>query len=181
MMIFIAIAVALMGLIAILFMAMMGHPIIAGLLAIVLAAFEYILFLQKGKIDEQDSYKKLQNIDHKHGFAQHIRILKDCCDSVEKKREFFMENSDEGDGVRESFNIISDKIYQNAGKAALYLENYDRSADSNSYMNNLVNSSEAMRNSLSELYELVLQMNDSTSDVDASFVDDMLKSLKNVL
>lgn len=121
-----------------------------------------------------------ENSKAKSHFDYEITLLKDAYKSVELKREFF-KAYEEGDSIRKAYDLIDSKIKSNIRSASEYMKYYDYVTLPNTrYLDDLVSECKFLIKKLSKLYDLVLEMKDSTTDVDASFVDDMLKSLVEV-
>lgn len=132
-------------------------------------------------IKDNDKIANLKNADTHRLFQKEIYVLEKSIKSVEFYRPIF-EKYDHNSNLYETYETLSNMAYSNIDRAIKWIMHYDYiSRPSITYLKNIVKSAELVVQKLNELDELVLKMDDSTSNIDMSFVDDMLLSLKEVL
>lgn len=128
-----------------------------------------------------DILVKLKRAD-KHGvFTNQIAIICRAVESVEFYRPIFGKY-EEGNSIRNTFELLAEKTEGTVIKAIRWLSQYNKASNpSTEYMTALSRDCNYVMQKLNELNELVLQVEDSATDKDISFVDDMLSSLKEML
>lgn len=145
----------------------------------------YLFYVIKVNLDylhseDENPMERLKNADKRGLFREEILTLEKSIRSIEFYRDKF--HAEEiSDGIREAYDLLSDKAYENIIQAAKWIEHYDYITNpSREYLHRLVGSSIEVTKKVNELDELMLTMNDSITDVDTTYVDDLLASLREV-
>lgn len=153
--------------------------LIAG--ALLLAWFVYVLIVNyKSLVRDTSIVKRLRRADRKNIFHFEVNFFIKLSKSVEFYEEVFR---DADESVLKAYTMLADKANSNIEKAIRWMNNYDTvQRPPTYYIEKLVGRSEVLLDKFSELNELVLRINDETiHDVDITFVDAMLESLRDVL
>lgn len=83
--------------------------------------------------------------------------------------------------VSKSYELISRQMNNIIASAVKYIKTYDYvSRPRAQYLGKLICQSDELVKKLHELQELILKVDDSTSDVDISYVDDLLSALRDM-
>lgn len=141
----------------------------------------YMIICNVHLFKSDDIRQKLVQVDSRREFAVYVKEICNAIDSVEFYRNVFANYPPES-SIHETFAFLDKKAYQNAERGYRWLKTYNYiSKPSIKYIVELANNSFELTKRLSELNELMIKVEDSTSDVDISYVDDLLASLKEVL
>lgn len=124
---------------------------------------------------------KLLNADHKGYFRTEIDSIISAIDSVEFYKPVFS-GYDESSSIRKTYDLLAKKCDNNVQKAVRWMGNYNyASKPSTKYLSDIAENSRYITQKLDELNELVIQVEDSAAETDISYVDDLLKSLKEIV
>ncbi|MBO5434368.1 hypothetical protein J6A31_00905 [bacterium] len=159
--------------------ALIGHPI--WFLVIFFVWIGYMLVLNVNLIQDNNPMTALRKSDKKHLFTSEIEVLEKSIQSVDFYSDIFTKY-ESGDKIRDMYDSLSERAHDNIDKATRWIRGYNYIANPpRDYILKLVQTNLSIVAKLSELNDLLLQVEDSTSDTDMSFVDDMLVSLKEML
>ena len=126
--------------------------------------------------------QQLWDVDKQGFFSRQRQELLEAKYVADSKSEFFEGSCEEDDSVMQTYTLICERIESNIKSALRFIGQYDYiNYPSYSYLDRLEKDSRDMVHRLNDLSELVLQIEDSASDVDITFADSMLESLKEVL
>lgn len=136
-------------------------------------------------VRQMDNIYMLRKFKNKGLFVNEIEILEQAVQSVEFYNEVFSKY-EQGDVIRDVYDETSKRIYNNVDKAIRWLEcyNYENRhtfGTSHDYIINLANDSKAFVTKMTELVDMLIMVDDTASETDMCFVDDILQSLKEVL
>jgi len=131
-------------------------------------------------IKSKDLMGRLKSAN-KHGMFRHqVSVIEDSYLAIEHKSEFFM-SYDESSSIRKAYDLLQKQMLSNLNASVKYLEGYDyRTRPSTRYIDNICRECEELVSKLNDLSELVASIDDSASDVDVTYVDDLIKSLRSV-
>lgn len=167
--------------------AFIGQPVAAtcmGAIMIICLTITYFEWTQRKQTEENEMSKILHNLvkaDKSKSFSWHIERFTREILSINIKEEFFKQ-SDPESSVWKSYELIKNKIISNIESATVYIKQYDFVLmPDKDYVDKKVKENEKLVKKLSELSDLVIQIQDSTSEVDDSFADDMLNALKRMV
>lgn len=149
--------------------------------------FCYNLFYNKTskeiKNNEKTRIKRLEKLIKRNKFNNSIKTLLDSLQVLEFRREFF-EHYDDG-SIRKSFDLLDREISVNVEIAISFMEQYNYDAIYNMQsMDRLQIATDKCAKAtkkLRELYELTVKVDDSTNNLDISYVDDLLVGLKEMI
>lgn len=131
-------------------------------------------------IKENDLLGLLRSANKHRYFNHQVSTLSDCYNAIEQKREYF-ETYPEDNSIRKSYVLLSKQITANIRAATNYMSGYDYVTKSSyNYLDRICNQSCDLVQKLHELSDLVAQVDDSASNVDITYVDDFIKSLRSV-
>lgn len=83
--------------------------------------------------------------------------------------------------ITKAYNLISTQMDNTVESAIKYIKTYDyHTRPRPGYLLDLCNKSNQLVRRLHELQELILKVDDSTSDVDITYVDDLLDALREM-
>lgn len=100
--------------------------------------------------------------------------------AVESQSEH-LQGYDADSSITKSYQMISSQMKNIMESAIKYISTYNYfSRPVPSYLEKLVHQADGLVTKLNELMELLIQVEDSTSDVDVSYVDDLLDSLRQM-
>ena len=141
----------------------------------------YMIILNIHLLREDDIKANLLKVDTKKVFTPYVREICNALDSVEFYREVFSSYPPDN-SIHQTFEYLDKKAYQNAERAYRWIKTYNHIVSpSQKYIVELANNSYEISQKLSELNELMIKVEDSTSDIDITYVDDLLLSLKELL
>lgn len=141
----------------------------------------YMIVCNVHLLKSDDIKTQLIKADSKRAFAPYVKELCNAVDSVEFYREVFSKYPPDN-SIHVTFEYLDKKAYQNAERGYRWLKSYNYiTSPSHRYIVELANSSYEISKKLGELNELMIKVEDSTSDVDITYVDDLLVSLKELL
>lgn len=114
-------------------------------------------------------------------FEAQITRLSKVYNAISNRQDFYS-RYEEGDSIRSAYDLLQKQIASNIVQATNYIKHYDYiTKPRTTYLDEIVRNSNELLTKSIELSELVLQIEDSTSDVDTTYVDDMLESLRKVV
>lgn len=143
--------------------------------------FIYFVISNVRMMKSESPIERLKKADERRLFRKEINVIITTVESVEFYREVFSK-FDESSPVIRTFNILAEKTESNVDKAVNWISTYNyHTRPPKNYLDSLVSSCQAISAKLSELNELVIKIDDDTNDVDMTFVDDMLSSLKEIV
>lgn len=132
-------------------------------------------------VKSKDKIATLNRADKKHLFTPQINTLTKLLQSVEFYRQIFSKY-DETSSVKETFNMLSDDAYLTVDKAIKWINSYDHNTcPTTEYIVNLAERAATIISKLNELNETLIRIEDSTQADTMEDVDDLLKSLKEIL
>lgn len=141
----------------------------------------YMIICNMYLLRSDDIKKKLMQADSRHEFKGYVKAICNAIDSVEFFRHVFSEYPPDNP-IHETFDFLDKKAYQNAERAYRWIKTYNYIIKpSQEYIIRLAENSYQITQKLSDLNELMIKVEDSTSNVDISYVDDLLMSLKELL
>lgn len=142
----------------------------------------YFITSKKEAKKSADDYKQaLIVLDKGKKFTKQINMIVDAMRSYDIKREFFDTVAD-NESITKAVDLIHQKIVHNYESAKTFLKYYDwKLKPASPYFDKLAESSKLMSVKLSELTELISEVQDSTSDVDISYVVDFTSSLSSMI
>lgn len=163
-------------------MALKGKFVLAvclGIMAVLILVM--ILRMKQDRKEEVGLVYELKNADKRKLFSNQTYTLAAAWHSVLLKEDFFREPGT-ADSIRESYEMIREAIEHDVQSAVNFMQHYDwiQKPDPK-YLNKTCSHADALAKKLSELSDIVLEINDSASDVDISFADNMLESLKELV
>lgn len=167
----------------IVFMMFLHFPklLVYGLLVVwfVLVIYQNYSLLMKS--NESDIIYELKKANKKGVFDERVNAIITYYKAIEFKRDFF-ESYEEDSSIRASYELLSRQMTSNIISLTKYLRSYDYvSRPFTSYVMNIARDCKELVDKLNELSELVVKIDDSTSNVDITYVDDMLESLRKVV
>lgn len=167
----------------IVFMMFLHFPklLVYGLLVVwfVLVIYQNYSLLMKSS--ESDIIYELKKANKKKMFDVWVNDIITYYKAIEFKRDFF-EAYEEDSSIRASYELLSKQMTSNIISLTNYLKSYDYVLRPYTfYVMDTAKDCEKLVNKLNELSELVLKIDDSTSNVDITYVDDMLESLRKVV
>lgn len=130
--------------------------------------------------NSQNPLSQLQKASKQNGFIRPIRTLTTnyhaIMDWAEHAKEYDAESS-----ITKSYELLSSQMNNIIESASKYVKTYDwHTRPKPKYLLDLVDQSNKLVARLHELQELILKVDDSTSDVDITYVDDLLQALREV-
>ena len=130
--------------------------------------------------NSKNPLNQLQKVSKKNGFIRPIRTLTTnymaIMDWAEHAKEYDPESS-----ITKSYELLSSQMNNIIESAAKYVKTYDwHTRPKPKYLLDLVDQSNKLVSRLHELQELILKVDDSTSDVDITYVDDLLQALREI-
>ena len=129
---------------------------------------------------DSDIRYRLKQADSRKFFRTQVEKIIWALDSFREGNRTFCQY-EEDNSIRKTFEILNRRVWSNAEKACRFMKNYNYTSGQNmGYLTELVKDCETAVQKLSELSDLVTQVEDSASEVDISYVDDMLAALKQV-
>lgn len=132
-------------------------------------------------IKSNDIIANLKSADKRKLFHSQIDTIERCYNAIKFKEEFFDEYDDDN-SIGASYDLLMRQMIANIDSATNYIRSYDTVLRPNTeYVNNIAKNSQELVNKLNELCELVTKIDDSTSEVDITYVDDLLSSLRKVV
>lgn len=141
----------------------------------------YMIMCNVSLLKSDDIKAKLIQADKYKMFSPYVKEICNTVDSVEFYRDVFSGYPPDN-SIHETFEYLDKKAYQNAERGYRWIKTYNYiSCPSHKYIIELTNNCYEISKKLSELNELMIKVEDSASDVDISYVDDLLASLKELL
>ena len=114
-------------------------------------------------------------------FTRELTRIDKCIMSVNIKQDFFG-RYDKDSAMWQAFTTLRDAIKERRRRAHEYVKHYDYvMRPSPTYLHKQVNAAEELARKISELSDLCLQIDDAASDVDASYVGDLMSSLQDLI
>ena len=167
--------IVLLGLVVVLYFVIpLQYVVVIGVFWLVYSIYSNYALLSKTCVTS------LREADTRHLFRSEIDALESAYKSLEIKRDYF-EGYPEGDSIREAFDLIATQVEANINSATSYIAHYDYIlAPSTKYLTNLCINTRQLIIKLNELNDMVIQIDNSAGDVDTTFVDDMIKSLREM-
>lgn len=128
----------------------------------------------------RDIIAEMRRADKRHLFDTQIMVFNDANKSVQLKKELFKQYEDMGK-ISQAYEMIAIQVYNNTESALNFIKNYDYISNaSRNYLLNLTNETRELIHKLNDLGDMLLQIEDDSHDVDISYVDEMLDSLRRV-
>ena len=117
----------------------------------------------------------------RHGlFAKQTEILIKTYRSVEFHSEFF-DSEEPGSMMKEAYDLINEQVTGNISSAVKFMRSYDHiTRPPYDFLTNICSQNEELVNSLTKLVELTLKIDSKADDVDTSYVDNLIQSLKDL-
>ena len=141
----------------------------------------YIFIINHYLLKKTDLKIQLIQADKNHRFKNEVIDLLRALESVEFYKDIF-EKYEPIDPVRKTYDTLKNKAELNVQRAIKWINHYNPiSCPSAEYIWKLSSNSQQIVTKLDELDEVVIKLEDSTSDVDLSYVDNILTSLKEIL
>lgn len=143
--------------------------------------FLYMIIINAYMILSNDIKTMLRRADKHNLFTREVGNIIRAADSIAFYSDIFGKY-DEGNPIRKTYDMLRQKSDSNIQKAVKWLSQYNKiSNPSSKYIQDLSENSLQIMHKLDELNELTLQIEDSATNVDISYVDDLLKSLKEII
>lgn len=147
--------------------------LIFGIVVLIFAIYSnYVLLIR----NSDDDYL-LKQADKKGIFKNEVKGFITQHQSLEEREKVI-----EGDEkLQEVYDLVSRKVDANIDSAIKFMEMYDyiQRPDA-SYLHNLYQENQQLLRSLNEVVEQFIRLESSVHDVDTSYVDDLLVSLKEM-
>lgn len=145
----------------------------------------YMIISNVKLVRQMDNMYLLRKFKNKGLFISEIEILEQAVQSVDFYNDVFSKY-EPGDAIRDVYDETSKRICINIDKAIRWLEcyNYENRHTFNTsheYIINLANDSKSFVTKMTELVDMLIRVDDTASDTDMCFVDDILQSLREVL
>lgn len=143
--------------------------------------FIYVLIINRHLVKSDNALAKMKAADKYRRFTEQTSKIEQAANSVLFYKPIF-EKYEEDNSIRRTYQLLADKSDRNVLKATRWLSSYNHIAGQPvQYIQTLAEDSVYIINKLNELNELVLQVEDSATKVDISYVDDMLQALKEIV
>lgn len=114
-------------------------------------------------------------------FERELARINKCAKSVAIKQDFFS-RYEKDSTMWQAFVTLRDAIKERGRRADEYVKHYDYALrPTPTYLHKQVHAAEELARKLSELSDLCLQIDDAASDVDASYVGDLMSSLQDLI
>lgn len=131
-------------------------------------------------VKNTDITEDIKAANKHHVFDFEEKALIDAYQSITIRAEFF-EKLEDGDKLKETYELIRQQVLSNIKSAVQYMQTYDYvTCPSRRYIDNLRADNSKLLRQLSELVELVIKINSTADDIDLTLVDCMLESLRSV-
>lgn len=154
--------------------------VILGVIVIVLAIIVIVALNFLGAQSNSDVVERLRSSPKRGFFDNQIEHLVKNYHAIQQWGSNAKEY-DETSSITKSYNLIVSQMNNIMESAIKYIKTYDYiSQPRSTYIVGLLDKSDTLVSKLHELQELILKVDDSTSDVDISYVDDMLEALREL-
>ena len=128
----------------------------------------------------RDIIAEMKAADKRHLFDAQIMVFSDANQSILLKKELFEQYEDMGK-ISQTYEMIATQVRNNTESALNFIKNYDYISNaSRSYLLSLTSETRDLIRKLNELSDMLLKIEDDSHDVDISYVDEMLDSLRRV-
>lgn len=161
--------------------AVVSSPLLAVTLGVVwligLIYFNYVLVI---KMDNM--LYKLRSANKKNYFGHSVQCIEKQMDSIDSRKEIF-ENLEEGDKLKEIYQLVVTQFYTNVEYIVKYMKTFDYITQPKSVTNkikNLVNQNDTLVSKLNMVVESMIDVDKSVANVDTSVLDDIIDSLRSV-
>jgi hypothetical protein len=144
--------------------------------------FAYVVYANYDTlVAKNDIISALKHSDKRGHFKSYIADLVKAYNAITYKQEYFSKYEPDS-SVYKTYDLLLKRIESNIKKATNFIEGYNyQSNQSTEYIKTICLDSTKLVEKLNNLSELVLKVDDTSSDVDITYVDDMLISLREVL
>ncbi len=127
-----------------------------------------------------DTVTVIKAADRHNLFAKQTEILIKTYRSVEFHAEFF-DSEEPGSMMKEAYDLINEQVTGNISSAVKFMRSYDHiTRPPYDFLTNICSQNEELVNSLTKLVELTLKIDSKADDVDTSYVDNLIQSLKDL-
>lgn len=150
---------------------------------IVLIMWGVIIFLLNclEYLASKDICRRLVSAPKFSVFDDQVKALQRSYMSVENWRKN-AEEYEANSSIAKSYELISSQMNNILESAIKYMKTYDYVAfPEPSHLTSLVKQSKVLVSKLHELQDLIMQVDDSTGDVDITYVDDLLVALRDIV
>jgi hypothetical protein len=132
-------------------------------------------------VKNTDVTTAIKSADKAGIFHYYTKQLIDAYNSIMSRQEMF-QDMDEDDKVRGAYELIAKQVISNIKSAIQYMQTYDYvTRPTPDYLDKLCKNNKKLLSRVSELIEVVIQIDSTADDVDLTKVDDILESLRSVL
>lgn len=127
-----------------------------------------------------DMISIIRSADKHHKFKNECESLIRTYKSINFHAEFF--NSEEpGSMMKEAYDLIAEQTHGNIISAVKFMRSYNYiTCPPYDFLTNICNQNEEMVKSLTKLVELTLKIDSKADDVDLSYVNNLIQSLKEL-
>lgn len=159
-------------------MSLFGGPL--GVALFLMWAIVTGLLVYMEVVSGKDPLIKLRKAPKAGMFQKQVQQLCTSYMSVYSWRDH-QKDYDAESSIYKSYDLIASQMDNIIESATKYIKTYDYySRPTPSYLNDLVRQSKGLVERLHELQDLILKVDDSTSDVDITYVDDLLEALRDM-
>lgn len=159
---------------------MMALKVTGFVMSIFFAIFCFA-YLYKKLFKETDIIYQLKSADKGNVFRREITQIQKYCESLELHKSQFMDYTGNVDSMKESYEIIYDKIYADIKYILDYIKHYDYiSMSDKTAVTNRVGEMNQLIKKLNELDALYVELDNSTGSHDVQRVDDLLEALREI-
>lgn len=131
-------------------------------------------------VKNTDITEDIKSADRKNIFKAQTHSLIKAYESVSMRKEFF-ETLEDDSKIKEAYNRLRRQVLSNIKSAVQYMKSYDyANCPEPTYLNRLCQENDGLMTKLSELVELLIQIESTADDADLTLVNDILESLRNV-
>ena len=153
---------------------------IAAIIALVVWVITVIYTNYTIIVKNNDMIEIIRSADRKHKFKNEVSSLIKAQQSIEFHAEFFSEK-ETGESMKEAYELIAEQISGNINAAVKFMRSYNYiTCPSYRFLTDICSENNELLSSLTKLVELTLEIDSAADDVDLSYVDNLIRSLKEL-
>lgn len=133
-------------------------------------------------VKSNDVITMLKSANKRGYFNSCIYDIKKQVNSIESRREVF-ENLEEGDKLKEVYNLVEKQFYVNVDYIIKYMSSFDYVSKPRSHedkITTLVAQNNVLISKLNDLVQQMIDVDKSVDNIDTSLLDDIINSLRSM-